>query len=176
MTKLTKTARPKIKPDINEAKLGVNPFTYSKEFVIKIREIEIEQEFVHLNNLKEGVVTKDTSKFKTPYIVEQQEYTKLYRDSKSRILEMKTSPRALHLLRFVEYSIDVGKDYVWINKERYMKESSCTRNTYQAAVDELVRYGFLNNSTGIKDVYWVNSLFFFCGNRIKKYPDNLKEI
>lgn len=165
--------RKKVKPDINEDDLGINPFTYSPEFQVRIREVEAEQEFVHRESIKEGIITKPAVKFKSPYVVEQQLYTKIYRSTDLRKIEMGCSPRALHLLRFIEYTIKPGEDFIWINREMYLVEGDCTRNTYQNAVDELIRYRLLYITT-YKDVYWINPSFLFCGNRIKKYPNNLK--
>lgn len=166
--------RKKIKPDFTPDSLGQNPFTYSPEFIVKVREVEAEQEFVHRDSIKEGVLTKAPVKFKSPYVVEQQIYTKIYRSKDLRKIEMGCSPRAVHLLRFIEYTINPGDDFIWINKDMYMSESDCTRNTYQGAIDELMRYGLIY-MTPYTDVYWINPQFLFCGNRIKKYPNNLKD-
>jgi hypothetical protein len=44
---------------------------------------------------------------------------------------------------------------------------------YKKALEELVRYALLAQ-TVIQGVYWFNPDFFFRGDRLKKYPKNIK--
>lgn len=87
---------------------------------------------------------------------------------------MGCTPKAKDLCWFIIYELNSQQDWLWINKERYMKESHVSLNTYKAAVLELDRYGILQ-PTVYKDTYWVNPMFFFHGDRIKKYPSKIKE-
>lgn len=45
-------------------------------------------------------------------------------------------------------------------------------NTYKGAVRELLLGGYLYLSV-IKDVYWINPHYFFHGNRVNIFPQNI---
>ena len=69
--------------------------------------------------------------------------------------------------------MDPGKDNIFINYERYCNEFNVAYNTCTEAVTDLIKAGLIT-PTLIKRVYWINPLFLFTGNRIKKYPDSVK--
>ena len=53
-------------------------------------------------------------------------------------------------------------------RENFIKDI----RTYEMAVAELTRYGFLAYTEFAKqkeEVYWINPRYFFCGSRIGKY-------
>jgi hypothetical protein len=71
------------------------------------------------------------------------------------------------------FEIDAGEDYLWINRERCLTENDISLNTYKKAIDELIKNGLITYTT-VKDIYWINPNFFFHGDRVRKYKDNVK--
>lgn len=150
------------KPDIDPTKIGVNPFVNSLS--IKVVRKYASNEY---NKDEEGLITNKEFKLET------KEYTKLFVGSEERKIISNLNDNAKALLLWIMYELETGKDYLWINRLRYMEENNIkSPNTFNTPLRELVRYGFITQ-TIIKDVYWINPEFMFNGNRIKKYPNNL---
>lgn len=151
------------KPKFEYKKLGVNPCTITLEVpirnLIKKHQFEKDEEDDMLVNVE--------------VIVEATAYTKLYITSELRKLVCNLSPSAKELYLWIMYEVEVGEDALWINKVRFMEENSTSLNTYKKAVEELIRYAFIAY-TIVKDVYWINPNFFFKGDRVKKYPKQVK--
>lgn len=151
------------KPKYDYKTLGINPFSISLE--IKVKELEL------LNAYKKDgddwlPVTNE---------VEDTPYTKMFITSERRIIVSNLSPAAKELYLWIMFEIDAGKDALWINKERYMLENHTSINTYKKALEDLIRYAIISQ-TVVQGVYWFNPDFFFRGDRIRKYPKNLKLI
>jgi len=152
------------KPVFDYKKLGINPCCNSLE--IPVNEIVFKDFYM---KDEEGILT--TAKKE----VEATPFTKLYVTSERRLIMSKLSPAAKELFLWVMLEIDSGRDALWINKERFMLENETSLNTYKKALEELIRYSFLA-FTIVKDVYWINPDFFFKGDRVSKYPKNIKHI
>lgn len=153
------TKRPNIKPEefvanplINsEFKIEVLKFTDTKAFTTDAEQLHLPKE----------------------YELEREKAVKVYTKSEHRLFVSKLSPGAKSLFLWLIYEVEAGKDYLWINKQRYMEENSIASiNTYKTAVDELSRYLFIYPSL-VKDVYWINPRLFFCGNRVAKYKNHI---
>lgn len=153
----------KKKPEIIESQLGVNPFTNTLQILVD--EVHFKGQYKQLESGEYESTIAD---------VEKTEMCKLYCSPDRRKIYSKLSPRCCQMMLWIMNEVDYGKDYLWINVDRYMKEHDVTSmNTYRAAIDELIRYGQVT-PTRIKDVYWINPDFIFKGDRIKKYPKNVK--
>lgn len=160
-----KSGRKKIKPDseVVEAKIGVNPLA-GTDFKILIRK------------LPTGSWDKDDTGILTPHEVdlEQDEFVKLYTKPENRKIVGSLSDAARKLFMWIAYEVETGKDWVWVNKRRFMDEVGVKSiNTYKKAMSELVRYGFIQLSL-VKDVFWINPKLLFAGSRINKYPDKVE--
>lgn len=151
------------KPSIDEKKLGKNPFLSSLKIAVN------------------RVTSIDKYKFdKKDEIWEHAEmdwesvsFTRVYSDSQRRLLMVQLSPRGKDLLLWLIYEAESNKDWLWLNKTRYMEESNVKSiNTYKEALNELIRENFITKSV-ISDVFWINPHFFFNGNRIKCFPENV---
>lgn len=149
-----------LKPKFDEEDLGVNPFTQS--FKIVTRAITIKSQFK---------VVKDRIKVPVELDMEYEPSCKIYTAPSKRLWLFKQKPRSQSLMLWIIYAIDYSKDYIWINKKRYMEESGTSLNTTKAAIEDLIKAGVITK-TIIKDVYWINPKFFFKGDRVKKYPNN----
>lgn len=107
------------------------------------------------------------------YTVEADPHCRFYTNPEKRLLMNAISPQSKELFLWIIYTIEKSKDYIWINKERYMEELDISSiNTYKKSIDELTRYGVIHITT-IKDTYWINPEFFFKGSRIDKYPNKI---
>ena len=153
------------KPKFDCKTLGVNSFVINSGFVIPVNKLE----FVDQYKLE-----LDGTLLPLKLEVEATPYVKVYITPERRLIISKLSPAGKELLLWLMYELETGKDYLWINKSRFMLENSTSLNTYKKAVDELVRYGMLA-FTVVKDVYWINPDFLFKGDRISKYPKNIQK-
>lgn len=108
--------------------------------------------------------------------LEQEHYTKIFHIPNIRKFVCEMQPCSKSLFLWLQYEADNGKDYLWINKVRYMSECQVKSiNTFKAAVKELMDKLIICPSS-IKGVYWINPAVFFNGSRINKYKSKLKEI
>lgn len=117
----------------------------------KLKEISIEQESIFNN----------------------ESYTKIYTRASLRLHIMALPEKAKSLYLWLVYELDNNVDYVWINRDRYMKECTVSINTAKAAIQDLCTTGIIT-PTIFAEHYWINPLFFFNGNRITKYPNNIQ--
>lgn len=150
------------KPEINEELMGLNPFLGS--LYIAVNRVTFEKQY---ERDKDGVwlpVEKE---------LEVDESCKVYLDKEKRINMISLSARAKDLLLWIIYESKNSSEWIWINKSRYMEEGRVSSiNTYKSALVELIRTGYLLGSV-IRDVYWINPKYFFNGNRVNKFTDNI---
>lgn len=151
------------KPDTSKLETYVNPF--SVPLKILVNTIEDPHKFV-----VEGDAVMN---YKAKLEVEPK--CSLYIAPQKRIIVNALTPSTKELFIWLMYTIEPNKDFIWINKDRYMLELDITSiNTYKKALFELERYGIIA-LTSVKDTYWINPDFFFRGNRVTKYPKNVVE-
>lgn len=150
--------------NFEEKELGVNPFQYGLK--VRVRTVEFEGQY----KKEEGdwiTVQAD---------VEYDSYCKVYSNAERRLIVNGLSLRSKELLLWLFFEIEYGRDYVWINKKRCMKELNIKSvNTFKQGLNGLIRYGFIT-PTLINDYYWINPDFFFKGDRIKKYFKNVVRV
>lgn len=158
----------KIKPEIDKIKLGTNPFIVNQ--VIKARSFNREE---HLLVKQSEGINLPFGEVKTAMLVEEQKYTKVYHDVDFRDILLLLDEYPLKLVLFIMYQINVNEDYVWINSRLFQDKTKLRdKRDYITALETLIRYGVLS-PTIYKDVYWINPLIFFAGNRLHKYPNHL---
>lgn len=155
-------ARPKVKPEFEEKDLGKNPFKIN--LVIPITT------FVKENQFK---VNGEGYKLPVEAELERTRYMRVIVSSERRLRIAALASCSRDLLFWILYTIERNKDYLWINKNRYMQEYNVSLNTYKKALKELIKENFLI-ITVVKDVYWLNPNYFFPGNRVAKYPENVE--
>lgn len=156
---MKKKKQKNLRPDMVEDNMGVNPFTASLK--------------VNLRTVK-GVYYDDGIMAESIVQLEVNTYAKVFDSAEHRIAIMNLSYRALQTWTWIMYSIDSGKDYIWMNVPRVMQECSIKSiKTYKAAIEELCRYGHIAPCVGLKNVYWINPSIAFKGSRARKYPDNV---
>jgi hypothetical protein len=149
-----------LRPDISEEKMGRNPFIASLE--IRVRPI------------RSGYVPDGEMLVDNFVDMEVDTYAKVFDNSEQRIIMAGLSFRALQVWTWAMYTIESGKDYLWVNVVRVMEECGMKSiKTYKAAIAELCRYGYIAPCVGHKNVFWINPAVAFKGNRAKKFPENV---
>jgi hypothetical protein len=149
--------RKDLRPDTSKLDSRINPFTYSLE--IKLKRFENTAAFERDDEI---ILHQFYTRESTPKV-------SLYVKPEHRLIQNSLLSCAKELLLWLLYVLETNKDYIWINRMRYMSETSTSLNTYKKAVDNLERYGFIDKAP-VKDTYWINPEFFFKGDRRKKYP------
>lgn len=142
-------------------KLGINPFTVSLE--IPLTKTKMKDSYVQ------------DGEFLMPKEIEYEatSSTKVYTDKILKEITCSLHPSTCKLYLWVIHSVYKQEDMIYINKETVMKDLKIKSiNTLKKAIDELVRYGFITASRE-KDIWWINPMYFFKGNRVNKYPKNL---
>ena len=151
------------KPKFTEADLGTNPLTNALS--IPIRRVAMNGQFYR--------AAEDDAWLNNVADLEATRITKVFVSAERRLIYAKLTPRAKELWGWLQYELEPGKDYLWINRVRFMEEVTVRAiNTYAEAVRQLVRYGFICHSL-VSGVYWINPDFMFLGNRQRKYPEKV---
>jgi len=149
-----------LRPVISEEKMGRNPFIASLE--IRVRPI------------RSGYVPDGEMLVDNFVDMEVDTYAKVFDNSEQRIIMAGLSFRALQVWTWAMYTIESGKDYLWVNVVRVMEECGMKSiKTYKSAIAELCRYGYIAPCVGHKNVFWINPAVAFKGNRAKKFPENV---
>lgn len=154
-----------VKPFFEETELGISPFL-NKEFKINVRR------GIDLRTFKKV----DMQEKPNEYVYDAGLISKIFIDSEYRLISSGLKSYSQRLLIWILYELDNGKDWLWINKVRYMEENHLKdMRVYRNAIKDLVKYSFLAVST-ITDVYWINPHMFFRGSRVEKYKDKLNVV
>ena len=153
----------KAKPKFNENDLGKNPF--EERFIIHVREIVFKNQY-----------TRDADGILNPVTLEleKEPMTKVYSSPILRKIIMGLPNKAKEMFLFLMYDCDYGKDYIWINRERYMEETGITASNTVVSSLKILHAQNIIIPTIYKDVYWLNPAYFFKGDRVSKYPNNIQ--
>lgn len=153
-----------IKPEVNEDKLGINPFLNS--LIVPVNKVK---------DKGDNKFTQDGDEwYKGEWEYDADSYCKVFSDSARRQRVSSLTPRGKDLLMWLQYEAKKGKDWLWVNKQRYMAECNVSSvTTYRSAVNDLIKNSIIIK-TVITDVFWINPYFLFNGSRIKAFPDNVK--
>lgn len=105
--------------------------------------------------------------------IEKAKSTKVYKTAANRDRIMSCSATAQRMLWFIAYEIGDTDDWIELDPEWYKEVSGAgSRNMYKKGKEELVRYGYISR-TEHKNIYWVNPVLMFAGNRITKFPSKV---
>lgn len=156
----------KKRPDIDVKLMGKNPFMTNIQ--IKARSFEKSETLVK----HEDGVNHPIGNVRNPVLVEEQVYTKIYHDVDYRDIILGLSEKTTKLYVYITYRIQPNEDYVWLNNVHFQDLMKYKKKQYLQCVYELVRYGIIT-PTIYPDTFFINPMIFFCGNRLKKYPENL---
>lgn len=151
---------------------SVNPFTVN-EFVVNVRK-RTGSGYIRSGKDDKG---KDIM-IQSMYLSEAEEFAKIYINSAHRQIMAGLSSAARCLLVWLIYELESGKDWIWVNRNRFVKEHGYSDDrTYRNAVEDLMRYGIIAMvGGGMNDVFWINPRFFFFGDRKMKYKKYIKVV
>lgn len=162
-TQMEKDKEMKKAPVIDEATLGGNPFLCTLEIPVT----KIISNVDYTENT-EGVVVNKV------FYCEKTQKVELYMHESARSNVAGLSDKAQRLYLHILYSLTRNQQWIYLNKEFYMRENGVSsQTTFYDAVKELQRYCYVQK-TITKEVYWINPHRFFPGNRVLKYPDKIK--
>ena len=165
--------RKRINPIYNRENLGINPFV-AGSFNIEAVKVRNKRKIADVTDLvanSDAVIT-EINEYNYTSILEKETYCKVFNRSTLRIHIGSLTTKARDLFLWIIYEKESGDDLIAINVDRYRLEFNVSYNTYRAALDELIFQGILA-LTSVDRLYWINPLFIFSGNRIKKYPNNV---
>ena len=137
---------------------------------IETTSVTVTNKMVNVNDIREGIITSLPSQITSTLMLDKEEYCKVFTRSGFRLHVTAMSPNAKSLYMWLMYELDYSVDFIEINKKRYVSESKLNYKQYQLAIKELIDFCVIS-PTSVNDVYWTNSLFFFKGDRLKKYPE-----
>lgn len=149
------------KPKFNEYDLGDNLFV-NDDFKVEVTKMVITKAGASGNSYDVEV----------PY--ERQLYCKVFLNSENRKAISKLTAPAKELLLWLIMETKPGKDYVWLNRTRYMNENDILSRTTVTTAVNLLMNKFIHQSN-VRGIYFINPKYLFNGNRIKKYKDNVVE-
>lgn len=148
------------RPEINEETMGINPFVSS--LVVKVYSV------------RSGYVPDEDLMVDNVVDMDAESFAKMFDKAENRLVMTGLSFRALQVWTWMMFTVEPGKDYVWVNVSRLMEECRIKAvKTFRAAVNELMRYGYVAPVAGLKNVYWLNPAMGFKGSRVKKFPNNV---
>lgn len=152
------------RPEINEETMGINPFVSS----LVIKAFPVRSGYVPDGEGEEMVMVDNMVE------MDAESFAKMFDKAENRLVMTGLSFRALQVWTWSMFTVEAGKDYVWINVSRLMEECRIkAAKTVRAAFTELCRYGYVAPVAGLKNVYWLNPAMGFKGSRVKKYPNNV---
>jgi len=105
-------------------------------------------------------------------VIEQLPITKVFTPFEYREYISMLSKDAKCLMLWLLYELTPGQDWFQLNRKRYVDETKLSYVDLNNSVTHLCNAAVICPTT-IKDCYWINPSFFFAGDRISKYPDNL---
>ena len=165
MAKMTKVK------DIDEKKLGANPFTIG-DFKILVRK---RLDYEKLSKDEDGVYLPSENEY------EQEKIVKLYVSQKKLNKALDVGVDSLNALGcelffWIAGRLIAGQDYFFLDKNAFMKDKGIASvNTYKKGLNDLIAKGIIQPNLIYKGIYWINPKFVFCGSRVNKYPENVVE-
>ena len=105
-------------------------------------------------------------------VIEQLPITKVFTPFEYREHIAILSKDAKCLMLWLLYELTAGQDWFQLNRKRYIDETKLSYVDLNRSISHLINAGIICQ-TSIKDCFWINPMFFFAGDRISKYPDNL---
>lgn len=155
------------KPVFVESELGKNNFINDLKIPFVFSKTQ-EEEVPELT--KEGKLKRN--KVKLEYIP----FIKVFLKDDLQEDVIKLSLRSKEMLLYILYNLPRTKDMIALHRKEYMDLHGIkTEITYLGAVKELCKQNFIANTNQTRDVFWINPFYFFNGNRLLKYKDNIYE-
>jgi hypothetical protein len=159
--KMDKTTDMKKAPELDEKKIGENPFVQTLQIPVT--------KILSSKDLTEDV---DGSIINKTLYQEKTQKVEIYYHECAGDNIAKLSDKAQRLLLHILYTLKARKDYYWLNKQHYMNRNDIkSQTTVSNAINELIRYQYILK-TCVIGWFWINPYRFFPGSRMAKYPNN----
>lgn len=120
---------------------------------------------------REFVVDDEGDKMPVRKRYEYVPYSKVYATKAHREVILQLKPSVTKVFLWCVFKITHGSDILVVNKVKVAKMLDMSYPTVVKGFAELERYGILAQKSTKE--YWINPDFFFKGNRIAKYPNNV---
>lgn len=147
-----------------------NPFMAST--VIQCRSYKSVNKMVSVADVSDGVILGDVSEIKSRMLVDADDYTKVFTKPGYRLHVSALNNQGKALFLWLLFEIDYAEDFFELNKRRFIAENGSSYQHLSFGVKALMDASIIT-PTSVDNVYWINPIFFFKGDRIKMYPDNL---
>jgi len=166
--------RPVTPRTFNPAKMGSNPFL--RDYTLKVMEMNVSKELSSVKR-SEGIITDITAtgNINNRYYIETTPYARLYKVPAHLKELVQCTGATLKLLIWIMIKVEVGSDYIVVDIEDFKRRASCSHSSYCRAVAELTGLYFIMRQKQ-PNVFWINPSYFFSGNAITKYADNMQVV
>jgi|LakMenE01Jun11ns_1017448.scaffolds.fasta_scaffold9382484_1 hypothetical protein len=147
-----------------------NPFMTNT--TIQCKTYKVINKMGNLADITEGIFVGDVSEIKQSVIVDSEEHSKIFTKAGYRLHVSALSPQGRLLFLWLLYEIDYAEDFLELNKRRFIAECTSNYKHLSAGIKSLMDASIIIPTT-VENVYWINPIFFFKGDRVKKYPNNI---
>lgn len=163
-----------VEPYNDKGDISVNPFMFQSE--LRALKFYSNHKLYSPDEFRESgheIVPKEKDSLNSfgythNYLIDLDSSCKVFQNDMVRELVVQLDGSALRLMLFIVYKITRNTDRIRINYHRYTKYASISTKTYYTALNKLIERGVLGKHK--PNVYWVNPLVIFNGDRLKKYP------
>lgn len=152
-------ARKTEKPDLDNIK-AVNP--YSVGLVVRV------------NKKVREVINKYGNPDRLEFEMEATRFTRVFEQAGINLLVKELPIRCKEMYLHVMYHVEIGKECIWLPREQYMNDMGIkSLTTFRETVRGLEERALICHVTGYTDTYWINPHYFFKGDRVSKYKNNV---
>ena len=107
------------------------------------------------------------------YLIDEVQKLSLYNFRKRKAFIFALTPKSCQMVLIIIASVRDRSDIIYLNKQSYIEQAGISERTFERCIKELMHFKLIKHYTGKRNTYWVNPSFFYAGNRLKKYPDNI---
>lgn len=128
---------------------------------------------VSVADVSDGVILGDVSEIKSRMLVDADDYTKVFTKPGYRLHVSALNNQGKALFLWLLFEIDYAEDFFELNKRRFIAECTSNYMHLSMGITALIDASIIT-STSVENVYWINPIFFFKGDRVKKYQNDLQ--
>jgi hypothetical protein len=110
------------------------------------------------------------------YFIDVSNKVTLYEFRAKKEMLLSLNAEVVKMMMVIVASIQDRIDSVYLNKDTYCKKAKIGNKMFYKCIDKLVEIKAIERHKGKASTYWINPAFFFAGNRLNKYPDNITKI
>ena len=121
-----------------------------------------------INSVNKSVSKGDSSgqhSFTQPYVMDRERSTKIYRTKELENIVYSFSAGAAKLFFYITFHLGGRRDSLLLSPSKYLEATQLKTSSFNHARAELVKKNIIKNQKGRSNMYWVNPLYLFSGNR-----------